>query len=232
MHTFGKQALDLRTPLFSYKSGFEEVELVSESIDGKRFYSLPDGTKYPSVTTVLSSLNKEGLMEWRNRVGEEQANKITKAASSRGTKLHKICEEYLKNNPDFAKGAMPSIIDLFLQVKPWLDENIEFVYGNEIPLYSHTLRTAGRCDLIAQINGKPAVLDFKTSSKLKREEWIESYFLQVTAYSVMFEEMYNVPIENVHIFICSDEGKQHFVKTPSDYLTRTQEVFRNHKINI
>lgn len=226
--TFGRQTHTLRSPPFPYKLDLISVDLVTESINGKRYYTLPDGTKYPSVTTVLSSLSKEGLMEWRNRVGEAQANKIMKAASDRGTKLHKICEDYVKNDPDYAKGVMPSTMDLFMQVKPWLDENVEFVYGNEIPLYSHTLKTAGRCDLIAQINGKPAILDFKTSTKLKKEEWIENYFIQVTAYSVMFEEMYNIPIEDIHIFICGDEGKQHFIKTPSDYLERTKEVFLNY----
>jgi genome maintenance exonuclease 1 len=225
--TFGRQTLSLRAPPFPYKD-LEHVDLVTESINGKRHYVLPDGTKYPSVTTVLGSLSKDGILEWRKRVGEAQADKIMKAAADRGTKLHKVCEDYIHNNTDFAKDVMPTTVALFKQVKPWLDEHVEFVYGNEIPLYSHNLRTAGRCDLIAQVDGKPVILDFKTSSKLKKEEWIENYFLQVTAYSIMFEEMYGIPIEVMHIFICGDEGKQHFIKAPLDYMNRTKEVFLNY----
>lgn len=225
--TFGRPTLSLRNPPFPYKA-VEERQLDAQIIDGKRYYNV-EGKHYPSVTSVLSSLSKDGLEEWAKKVGEEKAEKIKKAAADRGTKLHQMCEDYLRNKPTFADGMMPSIVALFKQIQPWLDENVEFVYGNEIALYSHSLRTAGRCDLIAQINGKTAILDFKTSTNEKKEEWIESYFLQVTAYSVMFEEMYSIPIEELHILICTENGlSQHFLKVPSNYLEKTKQVFNDY----
>jgi len=225
--TFGRQLPSLRNPPFPYKA-VEEYHLDTQTIDGKRHY-LVEGIPYPSVTTVLSSLTKDGLQNWIKKVGVENAEKIKNAAADRGTKLHQMCEDYLHNKPDFAKGMMPPIIALFKQVQPWLDEHVDFIYGNELALYSHSLHTAGRCDLIAQIDGKPAILDFKTSTNEKKEEWIENYFLQVTAYSIMFEEMYNIPIDDIHIFICTETGfAQHFKKIPSEYMVRTKQVFNDY----
>lgn len=225
--TFGRPLLSLRNPPFPYKE-VKEYHLDTQTIDGKRHY-LVEGTPYPSVTTVLSSLTKDGLQKWIDKVGAEEAEKIKNAAADRGTKLHKMCEDYLHNDPNYAKGMMPNIIALFKQVQPWLDEHVDFIYGNELALYSHSLHTAGRCDLIAQIDGKPAILDFKTSTNEKKEEWIENYFLQATAYSIMFEEMYNVRIDDIHIFICTETGiPQHFKKIPFDYTTRTVQVFNDY----
>jgi genome maintenance exonuclease 1 len=222
--TFGRHRPALRNPPFPYKE-IDECHLDTQTIDGKRHY-LVEGIPYPSVTTVLSSLSKDGIDAWVKKVGEEKAEKIKNAAAGRGTKLHQMCEDYLHNKPTFADGMMPNIVALFKQVQPWLDEHVDFIYGNEIALYSHSLRTAGRCDLIAQIDGKPAILDFKTSTNEKKEEWIENYFLQVTAYSIMFEEMYNLPIEDIHVFICTENStSQHFKKVPGDYITRTKQVF-------
>ena len=225
--TFGRPHLSLRNPPFPYKA-VDEYHLDTQTIDGKRHY-LVEGKAYPSVTTVLSSLSKQGLQAWVNKVGEEKAERIKTAAANRGTNLHQMCEDYLHNKPDFYKGMMPNIVMLFNQVKPWLDEHVDFVYGNELALYSHSLYTAGRCDLIAQIDGKPAILDFKTSTNEKKEEWIESYFLQVTAYSIMFEEMYGIKIEDIHIFICNETAPfSHFQKVPAQYSERTQQVFHEY----
>lgn len=225
--TFGRPRLNLRNPPFPYRE-INECYLDTQMIDGKRFY-LVEGNPYPSVTTVLSSLSKDGLESWVKKVGVDKAEKIKNAAADRGTKLHQMCEDYLHNKPDFAKGMMPNIIALFKQVQPWLDEHVDFVYGNEIALYSHTLHTAGRCDLIAQIDGKPAILDFKTSTNEKKEEWIENYFLQVTAYSIMWEEMYGIAIDDIHIFICNENAPfSHFKKVPEQYLERTKQVFTDY----
>lgn len=222
--TFGRPVLSLRNPPFPYKA-VEERHLDAQMIDGKRYY-LVEGSYFPSVTSVLSSLSKDGLQAWIDKVGVEKAEQIKNAAADRGTKLHQMCEDYLHNKPDYGKGMMPTIVALFKQVKPWLDEHVDFIYGNELALFSKTLYTAGRCDLIAQIDGKPAILDFKTSTNEKKEDWIESYFLQVTAYSIMFEEMYGIPIEDIHIFICTENGvAQHFKKVPEQYIQRTKQVF-------
>lgn len=228
--TFGRPHLGLRNPPFPYKA-VEERHLDAEMIDGKRYY-LVEGKHYPSVTSVLSSLSKAGLQAWIDKVGVDKAEKIKNAAADRGTKVHKMCEDYLHNNPDYAKGMMPDIVGLFMQVKPWLDEHVDFVYGNELALYSHTLYTAGRCDLIAQIDGKPAILDFKTSTNEKKEEWIENYFLQVTAYSIMFEEMYGIKIDDIHVFICNENAPfSHFKKVPEQYSERTKQVFTEYYQN-
>lgn len=223
-----KTGLATRPVPFTYNS-LEVKELDTVSIEGKRFYEV-EGEHFPSVTTVLSSLSKEGLQEWRNRVGEAEADKIMKAAASRGTRAHKMWEEYLRNDPGFSKGAMPTTITLFKQLQPWLDRNIDFLYGNEIPLYSKALRTAGRCDAVASVNGRPAIIDFKTSAKEKKESYIKNYFLQCTVYSMMVEEMYGLEIEDAYILIAVEDGKpQSFPFKTKKYKEEARVIFTNYK---
>lgn len=208
---------------------FEQIELKENYIDGKRHYLTPSGKSYPSVTTVISnSLDKKGLNEWRAKVGNEEADKITKAAASRGTKVHKLCEDYVLNKDDFLKGAMPSSISLFKQIQPYLDNYLTKVYGIEIPLYSDFLQTAGRCDLVCRMHDCYAIVDYKTSSKPKKEEWIEGYFLQLTAYAMMVEEMYKVNIPYIIVLVAvEDDNLQYFVKNPNHYKDKVTEIFRN-----
>jgi genome maintenance exonuclease 1 len=116
------------------------------------------------------------LFEWRKRVGEAEAQKISTRAANRGTLLHSMCEKYMLNDESFAQKQMPLTVELFKSIQKYIDA-VEVVYGNEIPLYSHDLKTAGRSDVFCRIGGKNAILDFKTSSRLKTEEDIESYFL-------------------------------------------------------
>ena len=195
-----------RTKTFDHKP-FEFKELESEMVDGKRFYNTPTGEKYPSVTTILSSFQKEGILEWRRRVGEEEANKITGIATRRGTKVHTMCERYILNEDNIGKGMMPSDIDMFKQIQPILDSTIDCVYASEIPLYSHTLRAAGRVDLICSYKGTKTVLDFKTSRKPKKEEWIDNYYLQATCYAMMLEEIYQIACPNIAIVIAVENDK-------------------------
>lgn len=220
-----------KTP-FTYLP-FEKIELKSTEVDGKRFYDV-DGELYPSVTTVLSSQSKEGIQEWRRRVGTDEANKITRSAATRGTKLHLMCEDYVSNKPDYASNRMPDTVDLFKQIKPYIDENLESVYAVEGALYSKKLKAAGKCDLICRMHGVNCVVDYKTSTKLKKEEWIESYFLQKTAYSIMVEELYNIPIYYIITLIATEEGTlQYFVKRPDDYVDKVFNIFNlYHKNNM
>lgn len=209
-----------------FVGGVEEIEAVYE--DGKRFYLLPNGDKVPSVTTVLSSLNKETLDRWRANVGEEEATRIQKQATTRGTAVHELCERYLLNVEDYKHKSSPIHIDTFNQIKPILDKNVGTVYGIELPLYSYKLKTAGRTDCIAEWNGTPAIIDFKTSKKPKKREWIENYFLQATCYSLMCWERINIRVPEFAIIIAVDhEEPQVFHEKVETYLEKTVKLFRN-----
>ena len=204
-----------------------EIDIETTTIDGKRYYVLPNGEKFRSVTTVLDgALDKTALHEWRKRVGHEEAQKITTQAARRGTAVHSIAERYVLNEENYLRGAMPSGIDAFKGVQTLLDEHVDNILGIELPLYSVALKTAGRCDLIAEFDGVPSVIDFKTSRKLKKEEWIESYFLQTTVYSMMFEWIYKIKIPQIAILIAVDhEPPQVFVKERGQYVDRVLEIF-------
>lgn len=204
-----------------------EVDITTETIDGKRYYVLPSGEKFRSVTTVLDgALDKTALMEWKKRVGHEEAQKITTQAARRGTAVHSIAERYVLNEENYLRGAMPSGIDAFKGIQALLDKHVDNILGIELPLYSVALRTAGRCDLIAEFNGIPSVIDFKTSRREKKEEWIESYFLQTTCYSMMFEWIYKIKIPQIAILIAVDhEEPQLFVKDRGEYVNRVLEIF-------
>lgn len=204
-----------------------EVEIDTTSIDGKRYYVLPNGEKFRSVTTVLSdALDKTALLEWRKKVGEEEAQKISTQAARRGTAVHSLAERYVLNEENYLRGAMPSGIDAFKSLQTLIDKHVDNILGIELPLYSVALKTAGRCDLIAEFDGVPSIIDFKTSRRLKKEEWIESYFLQTTVYSMMFEQMYKIKIPQIAIMITVDhEEPQLFVKDRGDYVNRVIDIF-------
>ena len=170
-------------------------------------YQSPSGGQLPSITSILGWFKKDSLKEWRQRVGEEEANKISTQSSRRGTAVHQICEDYL-NNVELDYGAIEPINHfLFKQIKPVLDTRLSEVYGLEVPLYSNWLRVAGRVDLVGMYDGKVSIIDFKTSSKRKKREWISNYFQQESAYAVMFEEMFDLPVSQLVTIIAveSDE---------------------------
>ena len=195
-----------------------EIQLTAEMIDGKRYYLTPEGNKYPSVTTVLSQMNAKAIAEWRARVGEEEANRISSQASSRGTKIHSIAENYVLGKPH-PKGVMPSHLEMFKPLKTYLDNHLQCVYGTEIALYSDRLKMAGRCDLVARIGGIPTIVDFKTSRKLKEEQHILNYFLQTTTYAAMVKERHNLPVKAICILIMTEhDGLQVFHKPVSMYI--------------
>ena len=196
-------------------------------IDGKRHYVTPEGGKYKSVTTILDEkLDKTALLEWRKKVGEAEANRISTQAANRGTAIHNIAEHYLLNNESFPKGSMPANIDTFRKLRPILDEHIGKIYGLEYFLYSDALKTAGATDCIAEFDGVNSIVDFKTARKPKKEEWIESYFLQATCYAMMAEERLGLVIPQIAILIAVDhEDPQVFVKPKSLYENRVKDLF-------
>jgi genome maintenance exonuclease 1 len=174
--------------------------------DGKRYYTLPDGTKLPSVTTVVGAMKKEAILAWRKKVGEEQANKISSKAARRGTNVHSICENYLNNKPDYLKGVMPDAQEMFVSLKPYLNK-INNIHYQETALWSKTLGMAGRVDCIAEYEGVLSVIDFKTSRKIKLVEDIQDYFWQATAYALMYEELVGKPIDELVIIMAVDNEK-------------------------
>ncbi len=189
---------------------YEEVDLGYQDLDadtGKhgRTYTTPDGTRYPSITTVLSILSEESIAAWRRRVGEEEANRISTKAAGRGTLVHQIIEEYLKNQD--VDDYLPHIRQSLENLRPILDSRIGKIYGLEVPLYSSHLGLAGRCDCIAEFDGVKSIVDFKTSRKPKKKEWIDNYFAQMAGYAVMWEERTSQPITNTVVIMDVDDNE-------------------------
>lgn len=167
--------------------------------DGSRYYLTPGGNRYQSVTTLTGNWNKKQILEWRQRVGEEKANEISTKAAKRGTSLHKCVEQYLLNQePDY--GPNPLTKSMFHKIKPVVDrlDNIKLVEGT---MYSDRLRLAGTTDCIAEYSGRLAVIDFKTSTRAKKKEDIQNYFMQGGAYGAMYEELYGITPEIVVIMM-------------------------------
>lgn len=203
---------------------YEHNELESTTIEGKRQYVTPDGT-FPSITTILGRKKAKAIKQWRERVGAEEANKITTQASRRGTNMHKVVENYLDNYEDYFEKALPHVKELFSTIQPIIDENISLIHGIEVPLWSKHLGVAGRCDCIGVWDNELAIIDWKTSNKLKKEEWVEDYFLQATAYSIMYEERTKQPVGKAVIVIAVEgDQPQVFVKRTKNYWTILEET--------
>ncbi len=201
------------------KHGLTLPDLHCDTTPTGRFYYPPTGEKYPSVTTVLSIMEKDGLEKWKKSVGEEQANKIVTQAGIRGTEVHLIAEEYIDNKPDYAVGKMPTNMFTFNQIKPLLDKHLDNIWFQEAPLYSHFIRVAGRVDLVAEWNGKLSIIDFKTSRKPKKREWIQNYFMQESFYAVAFEERIGKPIKQLVTIVAVDgDDSQVFIENRDDHI--------------
>jgi genome maintenance exonuclease 1 len=193
--------------------------------DGVRLYETPEGNKYPSITTVLSIRNKKGLHEWRKRVGNDVANYVARTAASRGTKVHHMCEDYLNNIhvswpekwKEHEKHFLPYC--LFNQLKEQALCNINGIYAQEAGLYSDKYKVAGRVDCIAEYRGVPSIIDFKTSSKERNDDWNENYYIQGSAYAEMFGERTGIEISQVVILVVTEDGTvQEFIKDKHNYL--------------
>lgn len=198
--------------------------------DGTRQYVTPDGSRLPSVTTVLGHFQKQHIVKWRKRVGEEEANKISGRASRRGTKFHKLMEGYLGNEQGFLNEADLVEQMAFKDAQKVVDriDNIHYI---EAALFSYKVGLAGSVDCIAEFDGVPSVIDFKTSSKLKDENWITSYFLQETAYSLMYEDMTGTEVKQIVTIISVDHeiNPQVFIKNRSEFVPLLAERVKTYK---
>jgi len=205
-------------------------ELKSVETESGRLYSVPGCHSepvtgwydYPSITTILGNNpeKKRALSEWRARVGAEKAAQISARASSRGTAVHDAMEKYVLGE-DAEESTNPVRRAAVRNLREVLDANLDGYYGVECPLYSHALRVAGRCDLVGIWAGRRAVIDYKTSNHEKDEDDILDYFLQTTAYSVMFEERTGLHIPGIVVLIACDSGMvQMFMKPTAQYVPK------------
>ena len=211
--------------------------LEREHVDGVRYYKVPDEEeliKMVSITSVTSHFNKESFVKWRKKVGNEEADRITKAATGRGTDMHTLTEHYLKNEnlPE-----VRPISDFLFKIAKGELNKIDNIYALEGPLYSKELGIAGTVDCIAEYNGELAIIDFKTSKKPKPRNWIEHYFVQCMAYGCMLYEMKGIPIKKLVIIMACENGecevyeeynKAKYIRLLQQYITK----FINDKLEL
>jgi hypothetical protein len=183
------------------------IDLEAITSDNGRLYVTPEGNKYPSVTTVIGATQKKSIIEWRKRVGEAEANRISSRAASRGTNLHLMNEDYLNNMFDEEK-YKDKVLPLFMfkHLKPFLDK-INNIHVLEGALYSDKLKLAGRVDCIAEYENELAIIDFKSSTEPKKREWIENYIAQECAYAMMYYERTGIKVKKLVTLIACEDGE-------------------------
>ena len=195
----------------------EDIKLDTVQEHGKRFYVDGKGKKYPSVTTVTSLLTRDQIKLWRERVGEETANKISSRAARRGTQFHSLVEDYLRKEKEYIEFEDVMQEAQFKGIQPVLDEIIPIAL--EAPLYSEELKMAGRVDCVGLFDNVLSIIDFKTSSKFKTEEMAKPWYHQMTAYAIMVEELTGKPIDEITALVCMEDGNfQLFTADPKDYV--------------
>ena len=205
----------------------ELPKLSRETIDGVRYYSVPDEDellKLVSITSVTSHFNKEIFVKWRKKVGDVEADRITKAATTRGTSFHTLAENFLLNN-DLPEGL--PISEFLFNISKSTLRKINNIYALEGSLYSKQLGIAGTVDCIAEYNGELAIIDFKSSKKPKPRKWIDHYFVQCAAYACMLYELTNIPVKKFVILMSCENGecvvyeeynKKKYIKLLSEYI--------------
>jgi genome maintenance exonuclease 1 len=200
--------------------------LKTKKINGKRHYHV-DGEYFPSVTTVLSVKEEgEALKKWKERLGPEKAKAHMQRSAERGDRLHTLLEKYVLNEPFNYKDHLPTTVELFMQIKPVLDDYVGKVYAIERPLFSKKLGVAGRVDFIADWKGKPAIIDFKSADKPKKKEWIDSYFMQESLYSYMAFEMRNLFVPQLVTLVASPklDSAQVFEEKSHEWLPKAIDL--------
>ena len=212
-------------------------KLSRETVDGVRYYSVPDEDellKLVSITSVTSHFNKEIFVNWRKKVGNEEADRITKAATKRGTDMHTLTENYLKNEE---LPEVPPISDFLFKIAKGKLNKIDNIHALEGSLYSKELGIAGTVDCIAEYDGDLAIIDFKTSKKPKPRDWIEHYFVQCMAYGCMLYEITGISIKKLVIIMACENGecvvyeetdKAKYIKLLSKYIRK----FVNDKLEL
>lgn len=186
------------------RPSLQELE-IKESATGKRFYKTPEGIWYPSITTILGIGEKQWLKDWQNMLGKKKADKETKRCADRGTAIHTMAEQYLNNKHIDFNIYKQDYINDFNKLKVRLNA-VDNIRGQELPLYSDVLKTAGRVDCVAEYNGRLSIIDFKTSTNNKYRKWIKDYFLQTTAYAIMWHERTGESIEDIVILMTVEKG--------------------------
>ena len=220
---------------FTHLNKLGDFELEANTIDGVRYYTLPSGKKAPSITSITSFYNRQTFINWRKKVGEEEANKITKDATDRGTKFHDLVEKYLLNEDiNSIKDVLPTTKARLIAAREALNR-IDNIHALEKPLYSEYFGIAGRVDCIAEYDGELAIIDFKTSKKIKPERWLENYFVQETAYACMYFEMTGIAVDKIVTLMVADNGDVHVYekRNKGDYiklLTKYIKEFVTHKL--
>ena len=212
-----------------YRWMFGEMTRLME--DNVRYYKIDGALSYPSVTSVISFVSRKKFADWRARVGEEEANRKTKHATTRGTRLHRVFEEYLMNGDykSLDEYNVPLINLMFNTAKSTLDSRLNNIYQQETNMYSSRLCLAGTVDLICEVDGELAIVDFKTSEKTKPEEWLEDYFVQLSAYWAMFAERTEVCPKKLVVILVAENGDvqivertniMYYLKTLRDYVSQ------------
>ena len=213
--------------MFNHVNTIDIPELQTLNENNSRFYITPTGEKYPSVTTLLGWSTRKSIYQWRQRVGEQKANRISGQSSARGTRYHNIVEKYLRNED--VSFSSPLDKDLFNSTKNLLSRinNINLL---EKTLYSDHLKSAGRVDCIGEFDNKLSVIDFKTSSKPKTENYITNYFMKGSAYAVMFEERTGIPISNIVIIMAVEGNEAQLFQTKRDnYIEQFKELRKRYE---
>ena len=205
--------------LLTKKFNYEEIK--KESVNGKRLYACPDGNSVASVTTILDKTkDKTGLIEWRKRVGDAKAQEIVTEAASIGTRMHKLLEDYVESGNWPSAGSNPysqQANKMATTIKDNALSKIDEIWGSEVQLY-HPKIYAGTTDLVGVFNGKECIMDFKQTNKPKKEEWVEDYKLQLTAYALAHNELYGTNIQEGHVFMCSRNNEyQQFDVYPEEF---------------
>ena len=191
---------------FTHHNYLGDIELNKKETNGIRLYNLPNGDWVPSITSVTSFYNRQIFIDWRKRVGIEEANRITKKATTRGTDFHEVAQDYLLNKELDWNNYLPASKFMFYHLKPELDK-INNIHAIERTLYSEYFGLAGRVDCIAEYEGELAVIDFKTSEKIKPEKWIENYFVQEMFYASAYYEMTGIPIKKLITLMVTPGGE-------------------------
>ena len=204
-------------PFVHLETPVDIVDLESRTLPHGRFYKLPDGHWAPSVTTVTGHQGKEGIAKWEQRVGYAEAEKIRHAASWRGTQYHNLVEDYLSNELEKVEKSEGFPTYLFRASRATLDR-IGTINCLETPLYSCNLGLAGRVDCIGEFDGELAIIDFKTTTKLKKVEWLEKYFVQEAAYAYMYYERTGIEVDKLVTLSVAEDGQiqveQRYDKVP------------------
>ncbi len=191
---------------FIYENHLGDLELKKRETPGCRLYELPSGQWVPSITSVTSFYNRQIFINWRKRVGIEEANRITKKATTRGTDFHEAAQAYLENRDLVWEDYLPATKFMFHHAAPYLDK-INNIHAIERTLYSEYLGLAGRVDCIAEYEGELAVIDFKTSEKIKPEKWLENYFVQETFYAAAYYELTEIPVKKLITIMVTPGGE-------------------------